>query len=47
MLWFNFILGLMHLSLWVWYSIRMNLKQIKIKFKPHPKLNHNIHPRNS
>ena len=40
--WFNAYF----LSLWVWYSIRMNLKQIEVKFKPRPKLNHNIHPHN-
>ena len=45
MLWFNFILGLIFISLCfgVWQCMIMSLKQWEIKIKPRIKLNHNIY----
>ena len=45
MLWFNFILGLIFISLcfWAWQYMIMSLKQREIKIKPRIKLNHDIY----
>ena len=45
MLWFNFILGLIFISLCfgVWQCMIMSLKQWEIIIKPSIKLNHNVY----